>query len=459
MHVDAPDFEVADARKLLDLLASRPEVLKDGPGDPRVGVVGGSYGGALALLLAGYDRRVDAIAPQITWNDLRQALFPQFAAAPAAAAAPPSTPAALVERPLVRGFRRVQEGLGRRCFFGGRVARGRRVRPLRRSASAAACRAAPAVRRRRRASPHRSERPGRSPAAGASRKDVCDAYVRAATTGAATPEGLRLLEASSPATVLGRITAPTLLVQGEADSLFPLSEGDANARGIAANGTPVKVVWYGGGHDGGLDETDRLRELVRDWFGHYLKKDGSPADTRFEVTVPAATISSADSNPAPPGASARRRTGDGGLAARATAGDRAPRCRGQPDRGPGPARRGPRRRRPRPPSPRCPGSAPRWARSAPPRVRSAGVPGTSGAAATGAGSSLGLSALPDQVAVFESATVPETVRIVGSPEVSLHVSVADTVAGGTTRPCSPSCTTSLPAARPPCPSSSSPRCG
>ena len=53
VHVDAPDFEVADARKLLDLLASRPEVLKDGPGDPRVGVVGGSYGGALALLLAG----------------------------------------------------------------------------------------------------------------------------------------------------------------------------------------------------------------------------------------------------------------------------------------------------------------------------------------------------------------------------------------------------------------------
>src|SRR5206468_12034918 len=65
VHVDAPDFEVADARKLLDVLAARPEVLKDAPGDPRVGVVGGSYGGALALLLAGYDHRVDAIAPQI----------------------------------------------------------------------------------------------------------------------------------------------------------------------------------------------------------------------------------------------------------------------------------------------------------------------------------------------------------------------------------------------------------
>ena len=50
--------------------------------------------------------------------------------------------------------------------------------------------------------------------------------------------------------VLGRITAPTLLIQGEADSLFPLSEGEANAAGIAAHGTRVKVVWTAGGHDG-----------------------------------------------------------------------------------------------------------------------------------------------------------------------------------------------------------------
>ena len=58
--LDSPDYEVADARALVDWLAARPEVVQDGPGDPRVGVTGGSYGGALALLLAGYDRRVDA---------------------------------------------------------------------------------------------------------------------------------------------------------------------------------------------------------------------------------------------------------------------------------------------------------------------------------------------------------------------------------------------------------------
>src|SRR5688500_3944644 len=74
--LNAPDAEVADARMLVDWLATRPEVVLDGPGDPRVGVTGGSYGGALALLLAGYDQRVDALAPVITWNDLGQALFP-----------------------------------------------------------------------------------------------------------------------------------------------------------------------------------------------------------------------------------------------------------------------------------------------------------------------------------------------------------------------------------------------
>ena len=55
---------------------SGDDVQLDGPGDPRVGVAGGSYGGALALLGAAYDRRIDAIAPQITWNSLTTALFP-----------------------------------------------------------------------------------------------------------------------------------------------------------------------------------------------------------------------------------------------------------------------------------------------------------------------------------------------------------------------------------------------
>src|SRR5829696_3278211 len=74
--LDDPRYEVADLSTLIDLLAERDDVQLDGDGDPRVGVTGGSYGGALTLLGAAYDDRIDAIAPQITWNSLTSALFP-----------------------------------------------------------------------------------------------------------------------------------------------------------------------------------------------------------------------------------------------------------------------------------------------------------------------------------------------------------------------------------------------
>ncbi|MBO0868733.1 MAG: alpha/beta fold hydrolase, partial [Micromonosporaceae bacterium] len=84
IHLDSPDWEVRDASALIDWLALRPEVRRDRPGDPRVGVLGGSYGGGLALLLAGYDHRVDAIVPQITWNDLASSFLPEATGRPAA---------------------------------------------------------------------------------------------------------------------------------------------------------------------------------------------------------------------------------------------------------------------------------------------------------------------------------------------------------------------------------------
>ncbi|MCU1690827.1 MAG: Sulfate-transporting ATPase, partial [Jatrophihabitantaceae bacterium] len=46
IHLDAPDYEIADASRLVDWLAQQSSVELDGPGDPRVGVAGSSYGGA-----------------------------------------------------------------------------------------------------------------------------------------------------------------------------------------------------------------------------------------------------------------------------------------------------------------------------------------------------------------------------------------------------------------------------
>ncbi|MFF1834568.1 alpha/beta fold hydrolase [Streptomyces sp. NPDC058231] len=76
ISLNAPDREVKDVSGLIDWLARRPEVQLDAEGDPRVGVTGASYGGAVSLLAAGYDKRVDAVAPVITYWNLADALFP-----------------------------------------------------------------------------------------------------------------------------------------------------------------------------------------------------------------------------------------------------------------------------------------------------------------------------------------------------------------------------------------------
>jgi ABC-2 type transport system ATP-binding protein len=72
----AVDYDVADVSQLIDALAEMPEVLLDGPGDPRVGFTGRSYGGGITLMAATADPRIDAIAPRITWSSLDYSLGP-----------------------------------------------------------------------------------------------------------------------------------------------------------------------------------------------------------------------------------------------------------------------------------------------------------------------------------------------------------------------------------------------
>jgi ABC-2 type transport system ATP-binding protein len=74
--LDSPDYEVKDVKQLVTWLSDQPRVLLDHPGDPRVGMAGGSYGGGISLLSAAYDHRIDAIVPSITWNNLATSLFP-----------------------------------------------------------------------------------------------------------------------------------------------------------------------------------------------------------------------------------------------------------------------------------------------------------------------------------------------------------------------------------------------
>ena len=231
IHLDAPSYEVADASRLVSYLATLPQVSKDARGDPRVGVAGSSYGGGLALLLGAYDKRIDAVGADITWNDLRQALFPNAAGG--------------------------QPGVFKKLWAGQLFA------------SAAG---------------------RKGGACGRFAPDLCATYQQAASTGEPDVAILSLLKASSPAGVLNRITAPTMLSQGEQDSLFPLDQAEANARGIAAAGTPVKMIWRSGGHDGETSTADLVQQL-ESWFDPVLRRDGR-SDLSFDVTVPGSGISS-----------------------------------------------------------------------------------------------------------------------------------------------------------------------
>ncbi len=69
-EVDSPDYEARDVSSLIDWVATQPGVQLDAPGDPRIGMVGGSYGGGIQLVTAATDCRIDAIVPTIAWHSL-----------------------------------------------------------------------------------------------------------------------------------------------------------------------------------------------------------------------------------------------------------------------------------------------------------------------------------------------------------------------------------------------------
>ena len=171
-----------------------------------VGFAGASYGGALALLVAGLDQRVDAIVPAFTWNRLDQALFPQYRVAGAAESLADVTP--------VGGTGVFKQGWASRLFSSGG-----------RSPDGGAA--------------------GGDPVCGRFTAELCSGYRQAAETGRVSPALVDLLAESGPDPVLADITAPTLIVAGEDDTLFPLDQADANLRGLPAS-TPARVTWVAG---------------------------------------------------------------------------------------------------------------------------------------------------------------------------------------------------------------------
>jgi putative CocE/NonD family hydrolase len=286
ISLDDPAIDGDAASQLVDFLGggrtaddgTRADfVTLDRPGDPRVGMIGGSYGGAIQLATAAVDRRVDALVPMITWHDLAYSLVPNNAAGGE------DVPGAFKWQ-WTNGFYLIGEG-----------------QPLLEPGpdpsriNSVAClhfvtKACETI---------RTLNSGRYPAAEA--KDML-AYARSV----------------SPVSYLSRVKAPTLLVQGQADTLFNLNEATATYRTLTAQGTPTKMIWQSWGHSGGLTdpatgeldlaegnlETSYVGRRILAWFDRYLRAqrnvDTGPAFAyhRDWITDPGSAYATADRLPA-----------------------------------------------------------------------------------------------------------------------------------------------------------------
>jgi ABC-2 type transport system ATP-binding protein len=251
--LDDPDYDGKAGSQMVDELAGLPYVAQNAPGDPRVGMIGGSYGGEIQYAVAEQDPRVDALIPIITWNDLAYSLAPN-------------------NTDLTSGVSSATPGVAKKewidLFFGDGIAdgvQGAQVDPTR---------VAPPC-------PNFADQ-------------ACASAAQLNSAGYPDDATLALARHASVASYVNRVKAPTLLVQGQNDTLFNLQEAVATYHSLQAEGTPTRMVWQSWGHSGGTPapgELDLNAPSLRDsylgrrfldWMNHYVRGDATaPVGPQF----------------------------------------------------------------------------------------------------------------------------------------------------------------------------------
>ncbi|WP_370250500.1 CocE/NonD family hydrolase [Nocardioides sp.] len=262
--LQSADTDVPAAQQVMDaVLEPRRDVLRDRRG-PVVGTIGGSYGGGGQLPLAAADRRIRATIPGRTWNSLAYALDPNNRVVPG-------------DR---TGFdhTRTAQGVFKRQWTTLFYALGQ-TQPVQGNGGCPALKTG-------------SGDPAEVAAAltcPGFRTEVCGVYQRLLLTGDSTAADRRLIADASAATFLRRVDAPTLLVQGQRDTLFNLNEAVATFTALRRRGVPVGMIWNSGGHGGytsvpgECEAYDGVRRPVRamdrcylplralGWMDHWLR--------------------------------------------------------------------------------------------------------------------------------------------------------------------------------------------
>ena len=274
IRLNSFDYDVKDSQQLIDKMLVDPSykvgevsvasvVARDAKG-PIIGLIGGSYGGGIVLNMAASDPRVRAAIPGRTWNSLQYSLNPNnliFAGDPTGFA-----------------HQRAQQGVFKfewtSLFFASGnagAAQGQGGCPEEKAMSGEPTIVAGA------------------PCAGFP-TEVCQTYATLAATGDADDAIRSLVANSSVATKIDQLTVPTMLVQGQSDTLFNPNDAVATYLKLKARQVPVAMIWNAGGHGGynslpgecevygsgttGLDQC-YLTQRALAWFNRWLRGDTS----------------------------------------------------------------------------------------------------------------------------------------------------------------------------------------
>jgi ABC-2 type transport system ATP-binding protein len=205
IEVDSPAYEARDVSRLIDWVAIQPGVELDAPGHPRMGMVGGSYGGGIQFTTAAQDCRVDAIVPEIAWHSLSSSLDKADTA---------------------------KTGWSNLLYT---------------------------------AAPHNHVDP-----------HIAQAHLDSNNSGLINAADRQWFISRGPGDLMKDVKIPTLILQGTVDTLFTLDEGVTNYQILKANGVPVHMVWFCGGH--GICLTNQgdpnyLQQATLTWLDRWVKRD------------------------------------------------------------------------------------------------------------------------------------------------------------------------------------------
>ncbi|HEX2029653.1 MAG TPA: CocE/NonD family hydrolase [Nitriliruptorales bacterium] len=263
VQLDKPEWEGRDAAALIDWAVANFPIATEG-GDPIVGFTGGSYAGGIQTAAAAIDPRIDALGPEISWQDLRYSLYAGQVAT---------------------------HGWGEVLYLAGvATAHNQGLDP-----------SCPTF-----------------PQEGGLAEEIHRGHRELVTTNQVSEEVLDFLAGSS----LGGygdehpVDVPTLVINGSVDTLFDLTEGARIVDHVRAHGGPAKYVVFCGGHVscppgyGDADDRAHIDRAVLTWFARYLKGEDVDTGAPVEYRTNAAEWRDADAFP-PPGARPLSASGEG----------------------------------------------------------------------------------------------------------------------------------------------------